>query len=135
VGTCGLYCGACPIWLAERHYPDLRQELADHFNCRVEQIACQGCHGDIARCWTDEDCRFRRAAGGEVDGCRVCRAGEGAYDEAAAAALRRLESLGAAAWLEEQAKEHACPNCGKPMARSFQACRACGTERSPGSGS
>ncbi|MEW6522915.1 MAG: DUF3795 domain-containing protein [Bacillota bacterium] len=46
--ACGLYCGACAVYRA-REYPELAGELAARFGCRPDQVACDGCHGQISQ--------------------------------------------------------------------------------------
>jgi len=51
VGNCGLYCGACTIYRAERDDQGWRGKLAEKFNCTIEQVSCNGCGALTANCW------------------------------------------------------------------------------------
>jgi predicted RNA-binding Zn-ribbon protein involved in translation (DUF1610 family) len=123
VGACGLYCGACSIYRA-REYPGLAEELAGRFGCRPEQVDCDGCHGDLKRRWSDQDCRYWARAG-ELEGLRVCGPDDayGGYEEQRRQ-LERLWAVGVEAWLREQAAAHACPACGTGTVWG-QLCPAC----------
>ena len=60
VGACGLYCGSCPHYLARSH-PELMARLAKTFNCREEEVACNGCRELTKACW-GYHCKIRLCA-------------------------------------------------------------------------
>jgi len=51
VGRCGLYCGACGIFRAQRDNEKKRILIAKEFNCSVEQVKCNGCGALTNECW------------------------------------------------------------------------------------
>jgi hypothetical protein len=57
VGRCGLYCGACTIYRAQRDDPDRRKRIAERCSCTVEQVGCNGCGMLTPEDW-GYDCKF-----------------------------------------------------------------------------
>jgi len=51
VGRCGLYCGACGIYRAERDDQEWRARIAKSYNCSTEQVRCNGCNALTSECW------------------------------------------------------------------------------------
>jgi hypothetical protein len=118
VGTCGLYCGACPHFLAE-------------------QPACQGCHGspEAMHPWCAE-CGIRACAGEKgLLHCAECpeypcektasfHCGERHHQDAAAG-LARLKAVGPELWLDQERERWTC-TCGTSFSWYQGLCYTCG---------
>ena len=141
VGRCGLYCGACAIYRAERDNPEYRQRLAARFNCAPEQVRCNGCGALTSNCW-GWDCKFvscLREKG--LDFCFDCPEYEGGecekYEKFALAYLNEdgvdlqanndmIRSGRMAEWLEESRRRYRCAHCSGPIVAGTKKCHHCG---------
>jgi len=138
-GRCGLFCGACNIYRAERDDPSWRQRLADHFKCRPDQVCCRGCRALTGGCWGN-GCKIvicLRERG--YDSCHLCpelSAGCERFDQLASGYqedgvdLRRnlegMHAMGFEAWLARAEERHTCTSCGRPLAVGRDRCHHCG---------
>ena len=50
-GKCGLYCGACSIYRAERDGVEYRMKLAEHFRTDPQKVQCNGCGELLPDSW------------------------------------------------------------------------------------
>lgn len=51
IECCGIYCGACIIYRAERDHEQARIDIANQHQCQVEHVAYQGCGRLTEVCW------------------------------------------------------------------------------------
>ena len=139
VGRCGLYCGACHIYRAERDDQAWRRRMADHFKCRADQVRCGGCRALTEECWGN-GCKIvncLREKG--YDSCHDCpqlEAGCEIFDRLSAGYLedgvdlrKNLSEMfaeGCAAWSERAARKYTCGSCGGPLAAGQDKCQHCG---------
>ena len=140
VAYCGLYCGACSFKLAvddaERaHVLSLPTRYDKAKEAELE--ACPGCRGESAANG-DDPCEIRSCARARgLAHCGLCAdfpcdcialfAGDGAPHHADTVAnLRRLNEVGAAAWLAEQEARWMC-SCGARRSWYLRECPKCGS--------
>ncbi|MCK4237614.1 MAG: DUF3795 domain-containing protein [Candidatus Lokiarchaeota archaeon] len=62
IAVCGLDCGNCDIYNASNN-PEIAHQLVKQFDgawedVKAEDFHCNGCRGDITKCWT-LDCWIR----------------------------------------------------------------------------
>jgi hypothetical protein len=145
VGICGIYCGTCPKYLAQRDRDTVYlEETARQTGLRPEEIRCDGClSADVFP--SCRDCRhgFRRcAAEHRVTWCFQCpefpcprlknflpiHVVDGVSHHAGLVEeLKYLRARGIEEWLEKQDRSGRCPQCGKVLywyARECPACRS-----------
>jgi hypothetical protein len=145
-GICGLYCGTCPNYLAEREGDTARIEaIAKSNNMEVSAVGCDGCLSDRVMPFCVE-CK---------NGFRTCAKEKGVTwcFECAEFPCRRLEDFkkihivdgvphhatviedlkymkehGVEAWVKRQEKAGSCPTCGKRLYFFTRECPACHTK-------
>ena len=142
VGRCGLYCGACNVYRAQRDDPEWRRRFAERFNCTVEQVRCEGCGGLTPDCW-GFDCKILKCLRErgyefccecpdyEARSCekheRIARGyAEDGVDMRANLAMIKEGKL--AEWLEAAAAQYTCKFCGGPTTEGAAKCHHCGRE-------
>ncbi|MCX6649387.1 MAG: DUF3795 domain-containing protein [Candidatus Bathyarchaeota archaeon] len=139
LSRCGIYCGACFIYRAERDGGALLDEVAKRYNVPKEEIRCNGCSGPHAEQWRNCQgcnlvaCQRRRGIGN----CAQCEEFETCPDygyltrfaayrgEDLMRNLKRIES-GDSGLLEEQERRWRCPRCDAPLMWYDNKCRRCG---------
>jgi hypothetical protein len=149
VAVCGLYCGACPMYLATRSDDEeKRQALLKRFSAgpsklTMEDILCDGCLGtgrvasfcrscairacpsdksNVARCSDCPDFPCARIAAFNNDGML--------HHAEVLDNLRQMQKLGLEKWARYEAERWSCPRCGLPMSWYDAACSGCGEARS-----
>lgn len=143
VGRCGLYCGACVIYRAERDDPEWQKRLAEHFKCPPEKVSCQGCGVLTPNCWGN-DCGMVKCLNERgYQFCYECSEYEAKtcdkfeeiskrYLEEDFVDLRqnlsRIKGSKVEEWLRECEKLYTCPNCGKPTTTGAKKCHHCHVE-------
>ncbi|MBN1678741.1 MAG: DUF3795 domain-containing protein [Anaerolineae bacterium] len=125
-GYCGLYCGACPAFLATR-----RGETIDGKQCK-------GCKSTVLMGWCAQ-CPLKACAQEKgYDSCAECDSfpcapmtafiedQEYPYHGLVPGDIETIRAIGIPAWLAEQAERWRCPACGTPFAWRMTTCPACG---------
>lgn len=143
VGRCGLYCGACVIYRAERDDPNWQQRLADRFKCPAEKVRCQGCAALTPECW-GYDCKFLvclrergfehcfECPGHQAGTCEEFERFSHAYLKDDGVDLRQnLELLRTGRveqWLKKRKDRYTCRFCGGPLVAGAKNCHHCNRE-------
>lgn len=143
VGRCGLYCGACSIYRAERDDPEYRKRLALRFDCPVEKVRCNGCGALTTDCW-GYDCKFVKCLRGkgfeychecpeyQKRACQIYEEFSKNYLEEDGVDLRKnFEMIKAGKideWLRESKEFYTCKFCGKPTVAGAKKCHHCKRE-------
>lgn len=143
VGRCGLYCGACTIYRAERDSPEMRQQLAEHFECEPEEVHCNGCHDLTPECW-GYNCKFvvcLREKGYEF--CSECPEYENqsceefekfsqGYQKEGVDLRENLAMIKSNVnqWLTYSQELYTCTTCGGPLIAGSDTCHHCGEVQS-----
>jgi hypothetical protein len=147
MAPCGLYCGACGIYIATRDGNEqFREILGRLYGTKPEDTHCDGCMRQdpqkklYAFCRT---CRIRDCALSRgYYSCHQCAqwpcdAVEGFIVPTGTRVMKRaipiwrekVAALGAeegsAAWARSECERYSCPFCGAPLFRGAQRCRSC----------
>ena len=140
IGRCGLYCGACPIYLGARGDDDARKYVLEVWELPEDAIACNGCHAATPESG-DSKCELVPCMDGKGhEYCSECAEyAEGSCDKFAKSEalcksigidlrsdLERLQAVGGEAWLAEQEGRWSCPQCGSRHFWQAQICSGCG---------
>lgn len=141
-GRCGLYCGSCIIYRAERDSQPLREEIARENGCEPEDVHCNGCQSVLIDGWDSDDvwgknCEIVRCLESKkmrsCHKCGVkCHSFQGWYEhmlkygENLKQNLKRINDGDPDAWLEEEEKKWSCKKCDKPLIINLDSCHMCG---------
>ncbi len=127
---CGLYCGACSIYVAGKRgdaefLETAATGLADYLGHPVEpkELACEGCLSDVLAVHCRE-CQLRDCAlSKKITHCAQCvdfpcpqitefNNDEFAHHSEVIESIRRQQQIGLDAWIEEQQVRWRCAVCG-----------------------
>lgn len=134
---CGLYCGACPLYLATR--AGTLDSLVSH-GMGAEHLRCLGCRSEKVSVYC-LNCSLKKCAAGQglvscadcADfPCRALRAFERdgvPHHRGVVDALQECRAAGLEAWLRAQAARNTCVGCGGPLSFHDERCPACGLAR------
>ncbi len=141
-GRCGLYCGSCIIYRAERDSQQLREEISRENGCEPEDVHCSGCQSVLIDGWDSDDvwgknCEIVRCLESKelstCHGCEVkCHSFQDWYEhmleygEDLKQNLKRINCGDLDAWLEEEEEKWSCKACGKPLIINLDRCHMCG---------
>ncbi len=129
VGRCGLYCGACGIYRAQRDQGILLERLANGFKCPPEKVRCNGCGALTPECW-GYNCRIVKCLTARgLEFCYQCDLYEGGCEKFGDLAraylndngvdlrenLERIRLGETEAWLLESEEKYKCRSCGQPL--------------------
>jgi len=150
VATCGLYCGACPIYLDTQNKSDQKtkefmQALgAKQPDVRREDFQCDGCLGKGKLISFCAKCNIRSCAEGRaVAHCADCSEfpcsrissfnndyGKLLHHSEVLANSRHLREMGIKDWAKSEEERWRCPQCGNRIGWYDKACSKCGVKRS-----
>ncbi len=135
VGRCGIYCGACPVYLGARGNDEAARYALEQWKVGEDQLRCEGCQGLTPECFGN-GCGYRDCMEG-YEYCSRCpehpcerfdkfeewfnELGESLEEN-----LRRIDAGEAEDWLGEQAERWRCPGCGEPFFWTQERCHSCG---------
>ncbi len=147
MAPCGLYCGTCGIYVANRDGNEkFRAIMGNLYRTAPEETACVGCmqpdppeklYGYCERCGI-RDCV--RSKG--YYSCHQCqewpcaiikdfplatgaRVMERSIPLWRACVAKHGDEKGSVEWARSECERYHCPSCGKPLFRGAQHCRAC----------
>lgn len=139
LSRCGIYCGACYVYRAQRDGGAFLEEVSKRFGVPSEKIKCNGCSGPYEEQWPNcQKCAFKvcqRRRG--VDNCTQCTDFDFCSDyrqfadftayrgENVRASLRRIESGEGEEWFREQEERWTCPRCNYPLMWYDNVCSKC----------
>ncbi len=134
--VCGLYCGACTLYIGSTEDTGRLNQLARLFGSTPDELRCHGCRS--ARLGLHcRGCEFRACARErKISFCSEC-------DEYPCAKLveferqrphraelwndlDRVKEVGVHRWIREKEAEYACPRCGTLNSAYDLFCRKCG---------
>ncbi len=134
---CGLYCGACPLFLATEAGsletlagPDLGAESLRCLGCRSEKVSvyCLNCsmkkcasHQGLVSCAACADFPCRVLMSFDRDGIP--------HHQGVVDSLQECRAEGPEAWLRSQAARYTCTGCGRSLSYHDQSCPSCGQAR------
>ena len=137
-GVCGLFCRACPVYIATREAPERLRPLAERFGVTSEEMACDGCRSN-RRGVACRSCEFVPCAKAkDVDFCVAC-------DEYPCERLvrfkdrkphrielwednERIRTAGFETWFDEMVGHYSCKVCDRVNSSYDLVCRDCGGE-------
>jgi hypothetical protein len=145
VGICGLYCGTCPIYLAQREN-DIKQlnEISQVRSIPLDKIRCDGCLSDrVFSLCIECSHGFRQCAREkQVTWCFQCNEFpcrrltifkdvhivDGISHHAHVIEdLQYMKDHGIEQWVKEQEKAGLCPRCGERLYWFARECPKCHT--------
>jgi hypothetical protein len=149
VAPCGLYCGACPMYLATQENSQERlNAFAQQFSARkiqmkLEDVLCDGCIGGGRVAVFCQKCAMRSCAAAKtnVTRCSDCsdfpcskisnfnNDGMQHHSEVLQN-LRRIKEMGISSWTQYEEERWRCPQCRQKLSWYDKACANCGTKRS-----
>jgi hypothetical protein len=149
VAPCGLYCGACPMFLASQENDEQRiQAILKQFSGRGPKLAaadlqCDGCIGGGRVASFCRACAMRACAENtkKVTRCADCPDfpcskitnfnNDGmAHHAEVLANCRKLKEVGIKIWAKSEEERWRCPQCRANIAWYDTACSRCGAKRS-----
>ena len=149
VAVCGLYCGACPMYLATQSNDEQRiQALLDRFSSgpmqlKREDILCDGCIGDgriasfcrrcdIRACPTDKTNVTRCSDCPDFPCSRITDFNNDGMTHHAEVLenLGKIRETGIREWAAYEEERWQCPQCRRPMSWYDGECSGCGAARS-----
>jgi hypothetical protein len=134
---CGLYCGACPSFLATE--AGTLEALADR-GLGADNLRCLGCRSETVSVYC-LNCSMRKCAAGQglvscadcaTFPCRVLLAFDHdgvPHHEGVVEALQECRVEGTERWLRCQATRYTCAGCGRSLTYHDDRCPGCGQAR------
>jgi predicted RNA-binding Zn-ribbon protein involved in translation (DUF1610 family) len=135
--VCGLYCGACGIYLATRENDtDKIVRYAVVLNQTYDETLCDGCRAERKSSHCANMCSFITCAHGKnIEFCGTCTEYpcKGLMDFQSKMPHRielfesqkRIQEMGWDKWLLEMHESFLCPNCHSVNSAYDMACRKC----------
>ena len=142
IGKCGLYCGACSIYRAQRDSDEWRNRIAEKSNCSSKEVRCNGCGDLTSACW-GKGCKIvvcTQAKG--FNFCYECPEYESKscskYESLSErylnievdlrSNLSRIKEGKIDEWLQDSEDIFKCKVCGKPISAWSSECHHCGSK-------
>ena len=134
---CGIYCGACPILVANMK-GEVEKKAAE-WEMNAEEIVCGGCKSEVNAAYCT-DCVMRLCARDRgFEFCVECedypcntfetfQRDRFPHHTLITENLGAICERGAPTWLEEQKKRWSCPKCGTSSTWYEEECHECGGE-------
>ncbi len=141
IGTCGSYCGSCPIAIAYDKGIEYQRKLSKSLssqmnkNFSVNDVQCKGCR-DAAKdrhSWAFR-CKIRKCASDKsLKSCAECSdypcekllSMDGIYEGLLIKQLDEYKELGPDKWLELMQERWKCPKCAEAIESSTKKCGVC----------
>lgn len=134
VAPCGVYCGICPVYIADKgNLERLKERIATAFNVSTKEVLCDGCRSGRVFLG-DADCTVKPCALAKgVEGCFACDAFPCKNIEDRPDPIRRvilrsvpaLKELGIDSFVEQEEEHYRCPHCGYRLFMGARRCRNC----------
>ena len=149
ISPCGLYCGVCAIYLADRDNNEkFKQSLVRLYsggvpgkgtlpggqNMTTQDIQCRGCLSD-QRFMHCQNCKIRDCTKTRgIEGCHECEEFPCGYIRDFPMAvgkkviLRSVQfrrSNGTEKWVQQEEERYFCPECGNKVFRGAARCNRC----------
>ena len=152
VSPCGLYCGVCAIYIAQRdNNPKLKEALVKVYKgeipgkgvlpnadtLTVDDIRCRGCLSEErfmhCRQCDIRDCVMEKG----ITGCHECDEFPCPYiqefpmtvgKKVILRAIPYWREVGTEKWIEDEEARYVCPECGNRLFRGAARCNRCKAE-------
>ena len=143
IGRCGLYCGACIVYLASHGREELKVLVMNESKCEADDVFCDGCQGDQSKCWCmdknwgrtcvikdclrDQDLSYCNECD-KYSKCDKFRLIADYYINRGDNLRYNLRSIAQNKedWLIQQDRKWKCANCGAEITRDLSKCSDCG---------
>ncbi|TCL62383.1 uncharacterized protein DUF3795 [Hydrogenispora ethanolica] len=136
-GYCGLYCGACPVFMKTQN--GQIEQLAAELGTPVVEVACFGCKSNQVAKWCRDDCPIKKCSQEKGhDYCIECDDylckdlmefrddPRYPYHTEIEAYLDQIRKEGTESWLNFMKIRWSCKNCHTPYDWFQQTCNRCG---------
>ena len=132
---CGLYCGACPVLIANKK--GTLEDAAHEWEMNPDDITCHGCKTDIISVYC-KTCDIKECTENKkIEFCIDCkeypcdrltafRNDECPHHSVIFKNLGVIHKKGVDTWLDKQEKRWKCPHCGERYAWYDTVCKKCG---------
>ena len=149
VASCGLYCGACPMYLATQENSDERMESmrkqygANALKMSKEDLLCDGCLGGGRLASFCRKCDMRESATAKTKTRRCSECAEFAcsritgfnndgmlHHAEVLENLRQLREMGITKWAKHEEERWQCPKCRAKISWYESECPKCKEPRS-----
>jgi hypothetical protein len=142
LSRCGIYCGACYIYRAERDDGDYLKRIAGQQKVKPSEVHCMGCSGPVEEMWVNcQLCPVRVCQDEKgYENCARCQNFQDKtcekYEMLVSFCLRRGEDIRASLiklsndpedWLSQQSEKWRCSSCGRFLSWYDEFCHNCGT--------
>lgn len=138
LAPCGLYCGVCAIYMADRDDNlKFKERLSPVYGVPVEDLHCRGCLSDAVfgycRVCPIKSCAAEKG----LEGCFRCEDFPCQFiddfplpvgKKVIMRAVPEWRELGTERWVEAELERYHCPECGSPLFRGARRCRNCKAE-------
>ncbi len=146
MAPCGLYCGACGVYIATRDdNKKFKGIMGNLYGTKPEETECLGCMSDLQEklyCFC-KICKIRDCVKSKgYYSCHQCKEWPCSHIENFGLAtgkrvmkrtipVRRAkvaehgDEKGSIEWARAECKRYHCSSCGKPLFRGAQRCRSC----------
>jgi len=138
VSACGLYCGACGIYLAtQENDTEKLLQYAIVLNQSLNETFCDGCRADRKSAHCSKMCLFIKCTFEKgILFCGVCQKfpckeltdfqSKMPHRVEILQSQNRLKEIGTEQWLIEMKENYSCPQCNTVNSAYDMACRKCG---------
>lgn len=138
LAPCGLYCGVCAIYIADRDdNVKFKEKLTGVYGVGLEELHCKGCLSDdvFKYCTVCPIRECTREKGDE--GCYRCEDFPCKFvddfplpvgKKVILRAVPEWRALGTDRWVEKEIERYHCHECGYPLFRGAKRCRNCKAE-------
>lgn len=134
--VCGLYCGACTLYIATQEDPERLKKIAERFQVTEDVVKCYGCRsrkrGPYCRMCKMTACASERG----IDFCVECTdypceelkqfQSERPHRIELWSDLERIRAVGYIRWLKETRANYTCTKCQTINSAYDLKCRKCG---------
>jgi hypothetical protein len=143
LAPCGLYCGVCAIYIADRdNNSKFKEKLVDVYKPLTKSandIKCTGCLSE------DQENIFGYCQTCPIRDCVKSKGFNGCYEcddfpckfierfpipvgkKVILRAIPRWKEIGTEKWVEEEEKRYHCPECKNSLFRGAKRCNNCGS--------
>jgi hypothetical protein len=138
---CGIYCGACYVYRAERDYGKFLREIAEWQKVEIDEVQCNGCLAPEAEKWPNCQKCYPISCLKEkgLEFCYECPEFDAGtceeytkYEEFTRKRGERIRlnllkmKLDPEKYLREMDKKWRCPSCGESYSWYEEKCHHCG---------